>query len=73
MLRYRPATVFIHRRLNDDGKPVGPPNLNTLPSDRIEYDAEDYYTMPDENDAEEEEDNDDDDDDVCCIDMYVFR
>ena len=40
--RYRmswgPATVFIHRRLNNDGSPVGPPTLNTLPSDNVTYD-----------------------------------
>jgi hypothetical protein len=30
--------VFIHRRLNDDGTPVGPIKLNTLPSDSVEYD-----------------------------------
>ena len=42
--RYRmswgPATVFIHRRLRDDGSPVGPPTLNTLPADNVTYDDE---------------------------------
>lgn len=40
--RYRmswgPATVFIHRRLGFDGKPVGPARLNVLPSDAVTYD-----------------------------------
>lgn len=40
--RYRmswgPATVYIHRRLNHDGKPIGPPRLNILPSDAADYD-----------------------------------
>lgn len=48
--RYRmswgPATVFIHRRLKADGKPVGPSRLNLLPSDARTYD-DDYY--PDNN------------------------
>lgn len=39
--RYRmswgPATVYIHRRLNHDGTPVGPPGLCTLPVDDIPY------------------------------------
>eukprot|EP00981_Chlorochromonas_danica_P012991 scaffold5636_cov159-Ochromonas_danica.AAC.12 len=42
--RYRmswgPATVFIHRRLGYDGRPVGPARLNILPSDAITYDDE---------------------------------
>ena len=39
--RYRmswgPATVYIHRRLNPDGTPVGPPNLCILPVDDAPY------------------------------------
>ena len=39
--RYRmswgPATVYIHRRLNHDGTPVGPPRLCLLPSDDVPY------------------------------------
>lgn len=39
--RYRmswgPATVFIHRRLGEDGQPVAPARLNTLPSDAKGY------------------------------------
>jgi SAM-dependent methyltransferase len=39
--RYRmswgPATVYIHRRLNHNGTPVGPPNLCILPEDSIMY------------------------------------
>ena len=42
--RYRmswgPATVFIHRRLSDDGKPLPPYRLNVLPSDAITYEEE---------------------------------
>lgn len=42
--RYRmswgPATVFIHRRLGYDGRPIGPARLNILPSDAITYDDE---------------------------------
>jgi hypothetical protein len=30
--------VFIHRRLESNGAPVGPARLNILPSDSVEYD-----------------------------------
>jgi SAM-dependent methyltransferase len=39
--RYRmswgPATVYIHRRLNHDGSPIGPPALCILPVDNVPY------------------------------------
>jgi SAM-dependent methyltransferase len=42
--RYRmswgPATVYIHRRLNHDGSPIGPPALCILPVDNIPYQDE---------------------------------
>lgn len=68
--RYRmswgPATVFIHRRLQRDGSPVGPPTLNVLPSDNITYDDEvrnkggadsDADSSDEEDDGEEEDRN----------------
>ena len=33
-----PATVFIQRRMGEDGRGVGPSALNTLPSDSADYD-----------------------------------
>lgn len=33
--------VFIHRRLEANGTPVGPARLNILPSDSVEYDDDD--------------------------------
>lgn len=33
-------SVYIHRRLNPDGTPVGPARLNILPSDAMDYDNE---------------------------------
>ena len=42
--RYRmswgPATVFIHRRLSDDGSILAPYRLNILPSDAVTYDED---------------------------------
>lgn len=45
-MSWGPATVFIHRRLQHDGRPVGPIKLNTLPSDDIEYDDDDDEKKP---------------------------
>eukprot|EP01038_Epipyxis_sp_PR26KG_P014928 gene14928-20080_t len=39
-MSWGPATVFIHRKLRNDGTPVGPARLNLLPSDNISYDDE---------------------------------
>lgn len=39
-MSWGPATVFIHRRLNANGSPVGPAKLNLLPSDQDDYDDE---------------------------------
>jgi SAM-dependent methyltransferase len=63
-MSWGPATVFIHRRLNHDGTSVGPYKLNSLPSDEIEYEAEDI----DKKTTEEEDDDDDDDDDSDYVD-----
>jgi SAM-dependent methyltransferase len=72
--RYRmswgPATVYIHRRLREDGEPVGPPRLCVLPVDNIPYsdDPVEHYlsasTMSDGrsgivNDSSEESESDD--------------
>lgn len=71
-MSWGPATVFIHRRLNDDGTPVGPVRLNTLPSDAASYvdeddDLDDFdqgsYGQ-DGDDDDEEEDGDEDEEDV---------
>jgi SAM-dependent methyltransferase len=68
--RYRmswgPATVFIHRRLKHDGKPVGPPQLNVLPSDDNTYEE---YASPSNEDEDKPEKKskytgDDDEDDA---------
>jgi len=42
-MSWGPATVFIHRRLNQDGSSIGPSNLNILPSDRYDYDDQNNY------------------------------
>jgi len=83
--RYRmswgPATVFIHRKLNADGSPVGPAQLNILPSDSITYDDDKPSTDheppspfddidDDDDDEDDEEDDDYDDDD---IDEYISQ
>ena len=39
-MSWGPATVFIHRRLSDDGSFLPPYRLNTLPSDAIAYDED---------------------------------
>jgi len=57
-MSWGPATVFIHRRLNLNGTPVGPSNLYTLPSDRIEYEDD----GADEDDEDDDEDEDEDED-----------
>lgn len=74
-MSWGPATVFIHRRLNEDGTPVGPPKLNILPSDNITYDDDDNAAYNkaygggaagannDDDDDEDEEDDDEDEDD----------
>jgi hypothetical protein len=38
--------VFIHRKLLPNGRPVGPPNLNILPSDSLPYeeDRDDFFS-----------------------------
>jgi hypothetical protein len=41
----RHFSVFIHRRLDANGKPVGPAKLNTLPSDSFEYDDDDDSSL----------------------------
>ena len=48
-MSWGPATVFIHRRLNEDGSAVGPPALNVLPSDNVTY--EDDYASNNNNTA----------------------
>lgn len=75
--RYRmswgPATVYIHRRLSEDGEPVGPPRLCVLPVDNIPYsdDPVEHYlsasTLSDgrsgiAKDSSEEESGSEDDD-----------
>mmetsp|Transcript_20054 Transcript_20054/g.28816 ORF Transcript_20054/g.28816 Transcript_20054/m.28816 type:complete len:415 (+) Transcript_20054:111-1355(+) len=61
--RYRmswgPATVFIHRRLGDDGRPCGPFKLNLLPSDDKNY-SDDEGGNKWSNDEDDEEESDDD-------------
>ena len=59
-MSWGPATVFIHRRLKEDGMPVGPPNLNILPCDTVEY--EDPADRGDDSDDDEEEEDEDEDD-----------
>lgn len=55
-MSWGPATVFIHRRLRADGSPVGPPALNTLPSDKAEYDAGSLDDeISDEDDVEDDQ------------------
>ena len=44
LMSWGPATVFIHRRLNAQGNPVGPAKLNILPSDQRSYEDDDYDT-----------------------------
>jgi hypothetical protein len=78
--RYRmswgPATVFIHRRLNDDGSSAGPFKLNLLPSDEVSYSddedndkwkdsdsSDDDYSSDDEDEDDDDDDDDEDDDD----------
>lgn len=39
-MSWGPATVFIHRRLSDDGTFLSPYRLNILPSDAITYDED---------------------------------
>jgi hypothetical protein len=76
-MSWGPATVYIHRRLRADGRPVGPVKLNILPSDAIDYDEEmngdsgrgynDKYAsmraVPGDDDDDDYEDDDDDYDD----------
>ena len=72
-MSWGPATVFIHRRLNYDGTPVGPKNcLNLLPSDDAEYqeppsagssDDEDEESESEDTEEEDEEDEDEEDED----------
>lgn len=61
--RYRmswgPATVFIHRRLNLDGTPVGPARLNLLPSDNVTYDDEIPFTPSAQRNGGDDEEDDD--------------
>lgn len=57
-MSWGPATVFIHRRLNPDGSPVGPSNLNLLPSDSVEM--EDPVEISDDEEEEESEEDEDD-------------
>ena len=71
-MSWGPATVFIHRRLNEDGTPIGPPSLQILPSDSTEYDKDPEATSSSKysyvDDLEEDESSDDgsssDDDDT---------
>jgi hypothetical protein len=78
-MSWGPATVFIHRRLNDDGSSVGGFRLNLLPSDDHSYsDTEDEADkqgvfQPDDddnNDDEDDEDEDEDDEDEDGGNMY---
>ncbi len=56
--------VFIHRKLGDDGRPVGPFKFNRLPCDDIEYNGdEDYIASAGVNDQDDDDDEDDDGDD----------
>lgn len=64
-------SVFIHRRLNEDGTPVGPPRLNILPSDNITYDDDDnaaynkaYSSKSQADDDDEDEEDEEDEDEV---------
>lgn len=63
-MSWGPATVFIHRRLGPDGKPIGPFRLNILPSDDKSYsdDEDDDKRKFLSNDSEDEDDEDDEDD-----------
>ena len=57
-MSWGPATVFIHRRLNHDGSPFGPPDcLALLPSDSVEYQE------PRDGSSSEEEEEDDEEED----------
>ncbi len=64
-MSWGPATVFIHRRLNYDGTPVGPSNcLNLLPSDDAEYQpSEASEDSPSESEEESPSESDEDSDD----------
>jgi SAM-dependent methyltransferase len=61
-MSWGPATVFIHRRLNPDGSPVGPANLNLLPSDSIEMEEAADVSDDSEEDEEDEEEEDESED-----------
>jgi hypothetical protein len=43
-MSWGPATVFIHRRLNLDGTPVGPVRLNRFPNDK-DYNGENDFDL----------------------------
>jgi hypothetical protein len=61
-MSWGPATVFIHRRLGADGKPIGVFKLNLLPSDEKSYsDDEEYAERQKRFESEEDEEDDDDD------------
>lgn len=54
-MSWGPATVFIHRRLNYDGKPAGEYRLNILPSDSKNYsDDDDFGQIQQDNDEDDE-------------------
>lgn len=66
-MSWGPATVFIHRRLNEDGSSVGGFRLNLLPSDDHTYsDTEDEtdkrgVSQPDDDDDEDDEEDEEED------------
>ena len=63
-MSWGPATVFIHRRLQEDGTSVGGFRLNLLPSDDHSYsDAEDDPDKGGAFNPDEDEDDDDQDED----------
>ena len=69
-MSWGPATVFIHRRLSLGGSPIGPRELNILPSDSVAYEDDDDKTaasfafgVPDLSDDDEYDYDDDEQDD----------
>ena len=64
-MSWGPATVFIHRKLQPDGRSVGHYKLNILPSDAAEYEADesDNTYMTNRNKSSKYDDDDEDDDD----------
>ena len=73
-MSWGPATVFIHRRLQEDGSSVGGFHLNVLPSDDQSYsDTEEDADRGrgfSRDDDEEEEDDDEDEGDEDEEDSY---